>query len=402
MRLLLITNQCITDTTTGVAHSLRQMMLWLAEAGHSITCLCTARFETAVTLDPQAHIAAWDPHWHRQATAAGTLTRFNMRGVAIHLLHTRHHDETRPDAAETAQYLRYYHQLIERHRPDLLVALNGHPMIFRALAEARERRIPTAYALRGYGYEDRAYFRHVDHVFTCSPFLSQHYRQAIGLASTPLEPPIDGALVRPPTGCAPAEHRFVTFINPLPTKGLTLFARLADMLGRARPDIPILIIQSGMSAAPLTQISGLDLRQYPQILVGPGTSDPWEIYALTKLLLVPSIWPEPFGRVAAEAMMAGVVPLVSERGALPWVIGGDAEAGGAGRVLPIPAWLSPQDPRLPSEEEVRPWFSAVCELWDDATRYQQLAARGRALAEERYSETISREKHLRYFESLTR
>lgn len=402
MRLLLITNQCITDSTAGVTHSLRQILLWLTEAGHQVRCLCTTRFETKIPFDPDTHLRDWDPHARTRASSPCPLTFLTMRGVAVRLLHTRHHDETQPDAAEAEQFLAEFRRWIEQDRPDLLMALNGHRMIFEALALARHRRIPTAYAVRGYGYENPHYFKHVDHAFTCSPFLSEHYRRAIGLHSTPLEPPIDWSAVQPPPEVDPAERRFVTFINPMPTKGLTLFARLADMLGQKRADIPLLVIESGLSASHLHEIRGLNLKQYPQILVGPGTSDPWEIYALTKLLLVPSIWPEPFGRVAAEALINGIVPLVSERGALPWVIGGDAEAGGAGRVLPIPAWLSPHDPRLPSEEEVRPWFSAVCELWDDATRYQQLAARGRALAEERYSETISREKHLRYFESLTR
>lgn len=85
-------------------------------------------------------------------------------------------------------------------------------------------------------------------------------------------------------------------------------------------------------------------------------------------------------------MISGIPPLVGNRGALPHVIGGDVADGGGGRVLPIPAWMTRQTTRLPSEQEIEPWYDAVCELWDDA---------------ERYSEDVSRGKHVDYFTSLT-
>lgn len=397
MNALLITNQCITDTTAGVAHSLRQMMIWLADAGHHCRCLCTARFETNVDFDTGEHVAAWDGGYRIDRQRQRPTFRFNMAGVDVSLIHTKHNREAQPHADETQQFMDNFAALLREKRPDVVLALNSHPMIFACLALAKSQGAVTAYAVRGYGYEDRRFFEHVDHAFTCSAFLTRHYRDAIGLHSTPLEPPIDWSTVE-----APADERsFVTFINPMPTKGLVLFARLADMLGRQRPDIPVLVIQSGISAGHLNNIEGVDFTQYPQIMAAPGTSSPAEIYALTKLLLVPSVWPEPFGRVAAEAMINGIPALVSERGALPSVIGGDARQGGAGRVLPIPDWLTPKTPQLPSEDEVRPWFEAVCELWDEPTMYDQLAARGRSLAQQLYSEQVSRRKHVDYVESLT-
>jgi hypothetical protein len=105
------------------------------------------------------------------------------------------------------------------------------------MARARERRITTAFAVRGFGYYEPRYFEHVDHVFTCSQFLTDHYSVRLGLVSTPLEPPLDWSTV-----VAATESRaFVTFVNPSLHKGLLLFARLADMLGSRRPDIPILV-----------------------------------------------------------------------------------------------------------------------------------------------------------------
>ena len=133
------------------------------------------------------------------------------------------------------------------------------------MARARTRGITTAFAVRGFGYYEPRYFENVDHAFTCSRFLTEFYRDMVGLVSTPLEPPIDWASV-----LAPVESRaFVTFVNPSPHKGLLLFARLADMLGSRRPDIPILVVQSGDSGGSLNAIPGIDFSRYPQIMAAP-------------------------------------------------------------------------------------------------------------------------------------
>src|SRR4029434_542275 len=109
-----------------------------------------------------------------------------------------------------------------------------------------------------------------------------------------------------------------------PHKGLWLFARLADMLGSRRPDIPILVVQSGESGGALNAIPGLDFTRYPQIMAAPAVPAPADYFALTRILLVPSVWEEPFGRVAAEAMINGVPPIVGHRGSLPALVGGAA------------------------------------------------------------------------------
>src|SRR5205814_42728 len=118
-----------------------------------------------------------------------------------------------------------------------------------------------------------------------------------------------------------------------PAKGAMLFARLADMLGARRPDIPLLVVQSATGAGRLNDIPGLEFGRYPQIMAAPATPRPADFFALTRILLVPSAVRESFGRVAAEALVNGIPPLVSDRGALPQTV------RGAGRVLPLPEWL---------------------------------------------------------------
>ena len=45
--------------------------------------------------------------------------------------------------------------------------------------------VTTAFAVRGFGYYDARYFADVDYAFTCSRYLTDVYRERIGLISTP-------------------------------------------------------------------------------------------------------------------------------------------------------------------------------------------------------------------------
>jgi glycosyltransferase involved in cell wall biosynthesis len=408
VRFLLANNHCISDPTAGVTQSLRTIMQWLCEAGHDCRVLTTARFESPVTFTIEEHLRARgvplsdfhanvpQGHGGRPRRARRRVIRYAVNGIPVTILLTRHKDESRPDRAEAAQYHELFLELLQEFEPDQLIACNAHPMIRVALAAARKRGVTTAFAVRGFGYYEPRYFEHVDHAFTCSQYLTDLYRQNVGLISTPLTPPMEWSAV-----VAPTESRaFVTFVHPAPHKGLLLFARLADMLGARRPDIPILVVQSGQSAGSLNGIAGIDFSKYPQIMAAPAVPTPADYFALTRILLVPSVWEEPFGRVAAEAMINGIPPIVSNRGSLPQVVGGDYASGGGGRVLPIPDWMTFKSARVPDAADVEPWFDAVCALWDDPILYQDVATRARRIAEERYTEHVLRERHVSYFTAL--
>ena len=253
MRFLLVNDHCISDPTAGVTQSLRTIMRWLGDAGHTCHVLTTARFEAPVSFTIEEHLAQ---HGVAAPGAAAARTKrkdrpvvhYSVAGVPITLLLTRHNDQRRPDRSESRQYLQLCRRLLDEIQPDVVIGCNGRSVIFEALAEARARGAATAFAVRGYGYYDRRFFEHVDHVFTCSEFLTNFYREKTGLHSTALEPPIDWSTV-----VAPEESRaFVTFVHPAPHKGVLLFARLAAMLGARRPDIPVLVIQSGRTAGALS------------------------------------------------------------------------------------------------------------------------------------------------------
>ena len=55
---------------------------------------------------------------------------------------------------------------------------------------------------------------------------------------------------------------------------------------------------------------------------------------------------------------------------------------------------------LPSVDDVRPWFDAVCALWDDPEEYRVVSARARAEAVTRFAEPILQGRYLDYFAKI--
>ena len=85
-------------------------------------------------------------------------------------------------------------------------------------------------------------------------------------------------------------------------------------------------------------------------------------------------------------MINGIPVLVSDRGALPETV------GEAGLVIPLPSWLTETATQLPTDAEARPWFDAICELWDDAVMYRRVSEIARDVAMRRYSEDVMRRR----------
>jgi glycosyltransferase involved in cell wall biosynthesis len=133
-------------------------------------------------------------------------------------------------------------------------------------------------------------------------------------------------------------------------KGVDLLEPLADGL----PDRRFLVTEHGLPAALRDR-----LGRRPNIDLSPALTAA-ELLAGAAVALVPSQWPEPFGRIAFEAIAAGV-PCVA------------SDVGGLREVVPAPELVRPDAPE--------PWIAAVRRLRDEpAWRAAQARARERAAA----------------------
>jgi len=399
VRLLMAIHNAYTDTASGAARSMRTIVEWLAAAGHECRVLCTARFDARPpdsldghlsSLGVRAEAAAAPRRLIRSGSAARPVRSFELNGIPVTMVFTRHNDWQRPDRDETEQLVNLCRRILRDFQPQVVLSYGPHAAVQEMLRLARRHGARTVFSVRNYGYEDRRWFAHADSVLACSPFLARYYAARAGIQCTGIPSPIRWSDV-----LAPEESRtFVTFVNPSLEKGAALFARLADMLGSRRPDIPVLVVQSAADVSSLNSIPGIDFSRYPQIMAAPPVPRPADFFELTRILLVPSVFQEPFGRVAAEALINGVPPVVSDRGALPETV------DGAGAVLRLPEWLTPSSLQIPDEQEARPWFEAVCSLWDDAELYARQSAGARAAASRLYAEEPLRARYLEYFDSV--
>ena len=238
-------------------------------------------------------------------------------------------------------------------------------MTWIAISAARRQGAKIVFALHNTGYlASSPFFGNMDAVLTPSVYLSGVYRSTLGVESTPLPVPIELEDVV----AASRDPIFTTMINPSPEKGLMLVARLAQEMSVQRPDLAMLFIESRGSVGRLVQAGlagGFDLRQHENLMLSPPLPQPKEIYAATRVLLVPSLWNEPAGRVAAEALLNGIPPLVSDRGGLPEM------CQGAGFSLHIPPEITPQSTHPVEAKVVRPWIDLISRLEDDEDFYQR-------------------------------
>lgn len=102
---------------------------------------------------------------------------------------------------------------------------------------------------------------------------------------------------------------YITMIRPSVRKGLKIFLKITD----AMPEYKFLAVGDSEKVG--------ELIRRKNIKYIPWTNDMKSIYAQTKILIVPSVWHEPFGRMTVEAMCNGIPCVVSNRGALPENIG---------------------------------------------------------------------------------
>jgi len=272
-----------------------------------------------------------------------------------------------PRREEGYLFLAYFEQTLEQFRPDVFLTYGGHWLAQEMIEAARRHGIPVVFWLHNCSYRSADFFRAMHGVIVPSRFAQAHYRQTLGLDFTPLPPPLDWSRLV----CPEVRGEYVTFVNPQPDKGVFVFAGIVQELHRRRPDIPFLVVE-GRGKLSWLREAGLDLDRLGNVFGMATTPDPTAFYRVSRVVLMPSLWLETFGRVAAEALANGIPVLASRRGGLPEAL------EHAGTLFDIPERYTPQSRVVPSAEEVAPWVEEILRLWDDPAYYE--AERRRALA----------------------
>ena len=370
---------------------------FLARAGFETRVVATTASEKTGKIDPLLFLreSGMDPEVLPGRTKARVRPEYRLeeRGVHYRLIDTGPRDMHAWQKIHGGQFDRMFDDELSGFQPDIVMGFGGLPQDVARFDRARRSGAKVVFALRNRGYlQSSGFLKKMDGILTPSEFLTRYYRTAIELESTPLPVPME-------MGDVVAEERdpiFVTVINPSPEKGVMVVARLAEELSGRRPDIAMLIVESRGSAGQLVRAGmagGFDLRRHENLMFSPAMAQPKEIYVPTKTLLAPSLWQEAAGRVAAEALLNGIPPLVSDRGGLA------ETCNGAGFYLPIPPGVTAGQAVPVAAEVVEPWIDLIERLEDDAEFYRAESERALAASTMYRPENLA-PRYVEYFRGI--
>ncbi len=374
-RLLFASCHGYLDPSSGAALATRDVLELLAARGVDCRVLSTGVLDyeretpLAAVLDPLGV-----PYDHATAPlpggrAAGVVD-LTLNGVRVTLLPTASSRAGRaPDAGESHALLALFDQVMARFRPQVVLTYGGHPANLALMARARSGGAAVVFHLHNFGYHDRSAFADAAAVLVPSGYTRGDYRRRLGIDPAVIPYPLRADRVV----AADPEPTYLTFVNPQPAKGAAVFARVAAELGRRRPDVPLLVVE-GRGEAPGLADAGPDLSGLTNLHRMANTPDPRQFYRVSRAVLVPSLWRESFGRVAAEALANGIPVLASDRGALPETL------GDAGFLFTLPGRCAADGRGVPTAREVAPWVATVERLWDDPGFERRHRDRARAAA----------------------
>ncbi|MBL8839391.1 MAG: glycosyltransferase [Alphaproteobacteria bacterium] len=290
-------------------------------------------------------------------------TAVGMRGHSVAVLTGAAADQTEPVAAlDCGSYVQLAARdpagaigpLLEQVRADAVVFTTSS-QIAAPIAACRAADLPVVMNFL------TADLHALDVTFTSDPgflylanssFLASRLTAWFGITAEVVHP-----IVHPVRLDPSVRQDRVLFINPVPQKGWAIAAAVM----RALPRTPFIVIESWRLDAPWRAYCRGSIADIGNIDWRSAVEDMTPIWSRTRVLLMPSVWEEAWGRAGAEAVAAGIPVVASNRGGLP-------QAVGPGGVI--------VDVHAPIAE----WTAAVARLMSDDQHHAAVGAAGRAHA----------------------
>jgi len=274
----------------------------------------------------------------------------------------------------TSDFLRGLAETVESFRPDAVLTSSPEPScgaddIARMVETLRRYDLPIILYVHDIASTlplFDAVRERLAAVVTNSRFMAARIEALWGIEADVIHPVPERAAVDAGGTSGP----FITFFNPLPHKGLSVAHNLVT---RRFPDRPFLFVEGFIDP----ESHGIALSRSGNLVHARRSPSVAAIFMMTRTLIVPSQWEEPFGRVALEAMY-NRVPVIASR------TGGLIESVGSGGVL------------IEDFGNAELWVEAIEKLDDPAHRKAIVAAGTKHMA------SFSPEEETRKFISVLR
>jgi len=238
--------------------------------------------------------------------------------------------------------------------PDALVVLTG------------DRTVPMVIAAMDTGLPLGVYIHNVEfrelhgvllpdpeiQYFANSEFTARRLRSLFGLESEVLIP-----LVQPDLYRFRTSREKILFINPTVLKGVEVFFGIAERL----PEFSFRVAESWNLNTSWRDYCRSRTAGLNNIEWAAPTRNPETLYGAAKLLLMPSVWEEAYGRSALEAQYSGIPVIASRRGGLP-------EAVGEGGLL------------VDADADADQWAETVRRVCSEQALYSELSEKALAAA----------------------
>jgi glycosyltransferase involved in cell wall biosynthesis/GT2 family glycosyltransferase len=369
-----VSPHCLIDFTNGAATATLDGLQLLQSLGFECQVFCSSRLDAWEEVRLEDTLQRQQTPFEVRDVRVGQHTAsmlFTTQGkVPVTVFKKASTSRQWQTPGEANLFLAACKSFLLRNRPDVVWTYGGDPASRAIHRLVKQIDIPLLFFLHNFAYTSPDPFRTVDYALVPSQFARRFYWEKIGLACQMLPLVIDPRR----TQVGQWKPQYVTFVNPEPRKGVHVFARIAEVLGRHRPDIPLLMVE-GVGRNRFLSKLGVNLSGLKNLTIMPNTPDPRNFYAVTKLLLMPSLM-ENVGCCAIEAMLNGIPVLGSNRGALPETLGEVAFR------FDIPERYTPRTCTIPTEEEVEPWVETIIRLWDNPGEYQQASEAARQHAQQ--------------------
>lgn len=362
-KLLWVSPFNLHDTSSGAAVQARLMLQKLAQRGVSVRVLGSFCFDSMA--GAKSHFPKLEEEMKESSKKSAL--NFNQNGIDYTYLPCASINMGEMTHDESWKLFSRFCSMLSTFRPDVCMGYGMGCLGTAIHAECRRRAIPHAYPIFN-GNHPYYNFFDSDLLFTDSDANAHLYgmRDRLNLATT-------GIFVNKEDYVADEKDKtaeYITMINPEPRKGGGIFAKIA-LIAQKDPELKnekfLCVNSRGHFSATINALKdskgkGLEATMFENVQMAENTRNMKGIYAMTKLLLAPSVpnfWYEGWGRVASEAVLNRIPVLVAKNGGL------EQAMAGAGIALDVPKSVNEDMLALPSDDEIKPWVDALKKLLKD-------------------------------------